>query len=501
MNNAIDYSEALIERDLQELLGGDTPPDLIQQTLAAAQASRESADPRRRWLTTRRLAEAAVIVLAIGLIGWLVTRPRALPPTVTASADAAYMVRGEHVALKQGWLLLTPGAPEVRAGSDRIHDVQGRALAGATVPQPGEAAVLANRMNLSDKEQAMLSNPKRWIKAGALTLCLFTGTACVNGEPVSVVEETPERIAPVYEEPGVLKVLREWTGANSKIGEPRAQLVENMRAWSRLWSEHETGGWVVGAIDPPAVDFGNEIVLAVFGGKGWNSRGYEVVEILQGPRAYTVRVVKLSFQTAGGAVEASPFGIFVLPRTDRPIQLEHNVQNIIGDPPLWQLEKDFIGFTETTDIRSDMIQYLPDQEVHDSLGSARAGEGAEFSFITSSDSEAGFATLLESKIPGIEKLSPDFRTQIVVVAAHGVRKDPRSQLDPHHSLEFVGRSEQRTVLRITPPVEPLSPAGEMELIYSIWVLPKPPAGLVIEKPVYPGRESRPVRWKEAYAVK
>src|SRR5690606_4352067 len=109
MSYAETYAETLIERDLQELLGGETPPDLVGRTLARY-ASGERAvtvqPPRRpaaRLFTLRRLAEAAVVVLAVGIIGWLTTRPRALPEAVTASTGAEYAVHEGHVALMEGW--------------------------------------------------------------------------------------------------------------------------------------------------------------------------------------------------------------------------------------------------------------------------------------------------------------------------------------------------------------------------------------------------------------
>lgn len=504
MNNVAEYKDALIERDLRELLGAESPPDLIARTVHAAQSDPGSnGDPRRGWLTARRLAEAAVIVLAAGLIAWVITKPKPLPPSIAASADANYRVHKDHIELRSGWLLMTDNAPEVRAGSARVDRVSGRAVAGMGVPDDKGVRVLATQLKLNEPERTMLSKPGNWLTAGSLALCVLTGTACLNGEQVQVEEIAPieEREVPKPAKAETLTVLREWTGADSKIDEPRVVLVKDDRALQRVWMEHLTGEVLVG-IEFPLVDFRNEVVLAVFGGKGWNSRGYRVVEILQGAQVYTVRIEKQSFQTAGGAVEASPFGIFVLPRSDRPIRVEQNVQNIIGEPPLWELNEGFDGGAEASGTeRSDMIQYVPASELHDNLGQAMAGEGAEFSFITSSDSEAGFASLRESNIPGIEKLSPDFRTQIVVVAAHGVRKDPRSRFEPRHELEFVGRGEKRTVLRLTPPLEPLSPSGDMELIYSAWVLPKPPGELTIEKPVYTRAGGGPIRWLEAYTVK
>ncbi len=37
-----------------------------------------------------------------------------------------------------------------------------------------------------------------------------------------------------------------------------------------------------------------------------------------------------------GADRATPYGMFVFPKTDKPIVLEENVQGTIGAPPVWK---------------------------------------------------------------------------------------------------------------------------------------------------------------------
>ena len=55
--------------------------------------------------------------------------------------------------------------------------------------------------------------------------------------------------------------------------------------------------------------------------------------------ARTIRFDDKSYQTEGpngGGKRVSPFGFFVLPRTELPIVLQQNVQSLIGEPPQWQ---------------------------------------------------------------------------------------------------------------------------------------------------------------------
>jgi hypothetical protein len=500
--NAMSYKEALIERDLQELLGGDKPPDLIARTLAAAQAEPEpdSADARRQWLTVRRVAEAAVIVLAVGLIAWIIVKPRPLPEGIAVSADARYRVHKDHIELQSGWLLLTHGAPEIRAGSGSITEVKGRAIAGTGIPEAGDSRALASRFQLSAEEQAMLTDTRRWISAGAIALCLFTGSACVNGEQVQVDE--PEREEP-QRPPANLTVLREWVGADSKEKRSRTELVGDASAWRQLWHDH-TGRTNGDELLPeaPEIDFETEVVLAVFGGSGWNSRGYRVVEILHG-NVYTIRVVKLSFQTAGRRVEATPFGIFVLPRVNRPIRLEHNVQNIIGEPPLWQEDKSLA--TGLFGGGRPLAEYRPRREVRGAWpweGTDRRPQSVESprSLMLKVATDAEEFGALRGLVPDIDELAPDFSSQIVLVTADrvaiggGVPGDVSARFE----FEFVGHSETRTVIRVTPPVAHggLS-QPEYQFVYTAWLLPKPAAALAIETPVVTSQPDQPQRWREA----
>jgi hypothetical protein len=202
-------AERLIETDLQELLGGITPPDLIERTLGRLEAEDDtaarSADeatpaaattpaPRGRLFLARRIAAAACILLALGLITWVLW-PRSLPESVTPTPAASYLVRDEYIQLKSGWLLLTDGAPEVRvdAGSPadrggRVNHVRGRAVAGVGIPSAETLDALASELQLSETEKQMLKLPNRWLTAGGLALCVLTGQAMLNDRLVQADE-------------------------------------------------------------------------------------------------------------------------------------------------------------------------------------------------------------------------------------------------------------------------------------------------------------------------
>ncbi|MCB9933292.1 MAG: hypothetical protein H6841_07720 [Planctomycetes bacterium] len=581
-------AEQLIETDLQELLGGITPPDLIELTLARLEAGDETgAQPtgeaapaavailatRGRMLLLRRLAVAACILLALTLITWVLW-PRPLPASVTATPAASYLVRDDYIQLKSGWLLLTDGAPEVRADNGRVSDVRGRAVAGVGIPNAETLDALAMELQLSDSETQMLKLTKRWLTAGSLAVCVLTGQAMLNDALVQAdelpapevkneipkpddiagvkkllenvqslelralrddwqysgwlalesadaaelgttfakaISARPREIAgwdhnnellftltdgsvvkaAVYESGGLLdlklpgwqrweqytctkglyetikprveeakklerypvrdlpamrrsmckaakvrfvdkfeqteefrgefsdpalvaklaglvwhddmsfskshvgdyeayeltfemdngeqirvnmqntgimavynggkllrtndiapdesvreihallkplvaksgfRVLRQWNGADSSITQAGVRVVTDDEGWVKLWAEHTAPE----LMEAPVMDFENEVVLAIFGGTSANSLGYFAEVPLMGEREYVLRVDEKTYQTMGRGDTVTPYGIFVLTRTDRPVYVEENVQSLIGRPPIWK---------------------------------------------------------------------------------------------------------------------------------------------------------------------
>lgn len=137
-----------------------------------------------------------------------------------------------------------------------------------------------------------------------------------------------------------------FVGADSKVTERRFVRVTDKEPWAVLWGEH-TGqalpagdyNWYYNQQHVPEVDFAQCMVVAMFQGACWNSAGVQVVEMLAADDHTLVRFEDKAYQTAGpdgGGKRATPYGLFVLPRSTKPIVLEENVQSLIGKPPVWQ---------------------------------------------------------------------------------------------------------------------------------------------------------------------
>jgi hypothetical protein len=140
----------------------------------------------------------------------------------------------------------------------------------------------------------------------------------------------------------VLQPMVTISGANSHITTARCLRITTQEAWAALWLEHlgETPkpkyDLYYNQAGLPVVDFEHCMVVAVFQGATSNCAGVSAVTgPLEDPEAETKtpvasgdEVLRLSwhgYQTMGpdgGAVGASPFGFFVLPRTEAPLVVQ-----------------------------------------------------------------------------------------------------------------------------------------------------------------------------------
>lgn len=132
-----------------------------------------------------------------------------------------------------------------------------------------------------------------------------------------------------------------WSGAQSRIQDTRYLRVSTKEAWAELWERH-VGGKPVASGDPgdvlPEIDFAKWMVIAVFQGSGWNSNGVRVESLQEHDDRLLLRFDDKSYQTSGpngGGVRVTAFGLFVLPRSGKPVVLEENTQGLIGKPPKW----------------------------------------------------------------------------------------------------------------------------------------------------------------------
>jgi hypothetical protein len=136
------------------------------------------------------------------------------------------------------------------------------------------------------------------------------------------------------------------TGTDSRVTERSYHRIASEADWIRIWQRHkgvqESKDYNLfnNPLDLPYVDFDKCMVIAVFQGSGWNSAGFKAAAVLEEKDGVVLRLAEKSYQTAGpvggGAKQVTVYGFFVLPRSDKTVVLEENVQHYIGRPPVWE---------------------------------------------------------------------------------------------------------------------------------------------------------------------
>jgi hypothetical protein len=135
-------------------------------------------------------------------------------------------------------------------------------------------------------------------------------------------------------------------GTSSKITKQRILRLTEEKEWLALWLEHMTGSKddVI-----PEFDFDKIMVIGIFDPQLDNSNGFSADSITEDRKQITIKVNDHSFQSVvpneikEAASEARPWGIIVLPKSEKPVILERDVRNHIKDPPKWEKWKTIEG--------------------------------------------------------------------------------------------------------------------------------------------------------------
>lgn len=141
-------------------------------------------------------------------------------------------------------------------------------------------------------------------------LALLYGALLVEGELVEDIRST--RLVPVV------------TGADSIVTTPGAFYVKDAVTFEHLWRAHKGGNNQNGVpapgliVNPPRVDFRRQGVLAVFGGKAPDVRGY-TARLASSTEEQVVIDVRPTILNSVVRLQAQPYAFFLLTRTARPV--------------------------------------------------------------------------------------------------------------------------------------------------------------------------------------
>jgi hypothetical protein len=126
------------------------------------------------------------------------------------------------------------------------------------------------------------------------------------------------------------------TGAKSKVRDPGYYRITSADKLKELWRSHLGPVFDRGDDPVPDVDFGRCMVIALFEGASFNSRGLRIESVAQKYDLITVRFDDISYQTRGGANQVAPYAFVLLPKSENSVVLEKNVQQYLGEPPVWK---------------------------------------------------------------------------------------------------------------------------------------------------------------------
>lgn len=140
-------------------------------------------------------------------------------------------------------------------------------------------------------------------------------------------------------------------GHDSKVHTSCFVLAQDEVAWAKLWAEH-TG---TGASDTPPtrhatpkVDFSKYMVVGAFGGERTNTDGQRVLRVLEDEENFRIQYEATTFQTSSGlggkvdsAVKTTPYGLWVIEKTAKPVVIEEGIQRSKNSPIEWKVVEKF----------------------------------------------------------------------------------------------------------------------------------------------------------------
>lgn len=185
-----------------------------------------------------------------------------------------------------------------------------------------------------------------------LAAASFVAVIVVVGITVIAAQRTqPVKGAIANQETALVPPVVVISGDDSKILEREYHRVVTLHDWAVLWHRHK-GLKLSGEYDLffnhaglPLVDFERYMVLGIFQGKSVNSAGLKAISLSYQTGQIVFKFDDKSFQSTDGptanATVPSPYGLFVIPKSDWPMVLEEDVRRLISGAPEWKECKTF----------------------------------------------------------------------------------------------------------------------------------------------------------------
>ena len=126
------------------------------------------------------------------------------------------------------------------------------------------------------------------------------------------------------------------TGAKSQLRDPAYHRITTADQLTEVWRSHLGPVFNRGDDPAPQVDFERCMVIAMLEGASVNSHGLRIEAVAQKYDTIILRFDDISYQTSGGANQVAPYAFVLLPKSENQVVLEKNVQQYLGQPPVWQ---------------------------------------------------------------------------------------------------------------------------------------------------------------------
>lgn len=133
-------------------------------------------------------------------------------------------------------------------------------------------------------------------------------------------------------------------GSDSACSKAECTSCRNRKEWATVWQKHIGDRAGRGRQVLPEVDFESFMVVAIFQGESSQNYGLHIVEVLERASSVRVRFQPLWYQIPSSPSSESDelklrtqsFAFLVIPRAEKKIIVENNVQRVIDSPPVWK---------------------------------------------------------------------------------------------------------------------------------------------------------------------
>ncbi|NUQ33440.1 MAG: hypothetical protein HUU29_00670 [Planctomycetaceae bacterium] len=315
-------------------------------------------------------AIAGVLLMIFGSGVWeeddFITTAGPPMPAWNPSPDALYERNGQEYEIRKGWLLLDHSSATIRTDDGHVESIQGRVLVKAGNP-PSDVEIDASEWlseTLTQEEQDMLSDTKRWLTAGGVSLLALSGSFVFNGAtysadkaaPPDQVDESMKSWADRF------RILESYPGARTGPHSATHEIITNEKEWKKRWDEFA----VTYSRTIPEVDFAKNVVVAVYktvAGKTVN--GITLKETLRESDVVVMRCAVedgYSNKVINSTDRFTAYGFFVVPAADAPergkviIEIEGRTSPGDENKPLLPVKIDVT--TITTQFGSSSVSWI-----------------------------------------------------------------------------------------------------------------------------------------------